>query len=457
MKTQLLWPFAAATTASFVAATAAAQRVTTRTLTKPEAEFAEPFSQLNAAYELKDGRVIVADLRDKTLQAIDVATGKATSVGREGAGPQEWNTVLSLWGWKGDSVLANDFGNGRYLVIAPDGKPVRTFTTAGDGAIVAGTPSSSAGRGAGAGSAGGGAGGRGAAGRGNAGRQGPGARGVPRLSSGAPAHGVDSRGRIYSQGMAFSIGDDGRIVSSDSAPILRLDPATGTTDTIAFVNLAKNSVSGSVSGGGSGRQSVQIRVGGGSPFPSADDWSVFRDGTVAILRVADYHLELIKPTGRRIVGRPVAFTPVKVGEAEKQEWRDRLKGATPIVRTTGGNGSRSTAVPMAMPVQEPDSWPATKPPFLGGGASAAAFPAPNGDLWVARTRAAADRIPTIDVFNSQAQLIGRVMLPEKTRLVALGAKGVYTARIDEDDLQYLQRHAMQWTGCAPEVREVCGR
>jgi hypothetical protein len=34
---------------------------------------------------------------------------------------------------------------------------------------------------------------------------------------------------------------------------------------------------------------------------------------------------------------------------------------------------------------------------------------------------------------------------------------VYTVRVDDDDLQYLQRHAMQWTGCAAEMKEVCSK
>lgn len=444
---------------------AAAQQVKTRTLAKPESEYTEPFSSLSALIELKDGRVVAADLRDKTLQAIDLRSGRATPIGREGAGPQEWNTITALFGWRGDSIVANDFGNGRYLVIGPDAKPVRTFITEGDGPVVLGGPADaargSAGRGAGAGSAGGGAGGRG----GDGGRVGggrvvegpPGGRGGlgGGLSLGI-ASASDARGRLYSQGMAITFDKDHNLVPGDSAPILRLDPATQKVDTVAFVNLAKDAASGSARGDGRGGQTVEIRMGSTAAYPAADDWTVFRDGTVAILRVADYHVEYVRPNGRRVVGRPIPYTPVRVGEAEKQEWREALKSATPIVRTIG-DGARGGPIPRPNLAQEPSSWPATKPPFLAGRRSPAAIAAPNGDLWVVRTRAANDRIPTIDVFNAEAQLIGQIVLPERTRLVGLGAKGVYTARVDEDDLQYLQRHALQWTGCAPEVKEICGR
>jgi hypothetical protein len=405
-----------------VAATAAAQQVPTRAFAKPEVEYAEPFSQLNALAELRDGRVVVADLRDKTLQAIDLRTKSATPIGREGAGPQEWNSITSLWGWKGDSVIANDVGNGRYLVIAPDGQAARTFTTAsGDGA-----------------------------GRETRGGQSGRGGGGPRISGIGLAGGVDSRGRIYSQDLGIRLADDGTIASSDSAPIIRYDPSTQKTDTVAFVNLAPSAASGSARGDGRGNQTVSFRVGGGSPYAPADVWTVFRDGTVAIARANNYRVDIIQPNGRRIVGRAVPYTPVRIGDAEKQEWRDRMKNATAVIRTTGDGGRASNIAPPNL-AQEPASWPEVKPPFE----ARSVFAAPNGDVWVMRTRPARDRIPKLDVFNAQGQLVGNVTLPERHRLVALGAKGVYTARLDEDDLQYLQRHAIQWTGCTPELRENC--
>jgi hypothetical protein len=441
---------------SVVTASAAAQ-VQTRTLSKPTAEYAEPFSQLMAAYEMKDGRIVTADPRDKSLLAVDIRGGKSTPIGREGAGPQEWGLVRSISGWRGDSLIAYDALHSRYLIIDPAARPTRTFSAAGDAPVIAGGPPAGrgeSGRGAAAGSAGGGAGGRG----GDAGRSGDG-RGIvlggpgggPRISGGGGMRGADARGRMYSQEISFSLEHDGRIVAADSAPIVRFDPSTNRRDTIAYVNLAKNAASGSARGDGRGNETVQLRIGSSNPFPAADDWTVFRDGTVAIVRVADYHLEIIPPAGRRAVGRPVPFTPVRVTEADKQQWREARKNAVPIVRTVGDGGRAGGIPPQALAAQEPDSWPETKPPFLAN----ASFAAPNGDVWVARARSATDKTPTADVFSSQGQLVGRVVFPERTRLVALGSKGVYLVRIDDDDLQYLQHHALQWTGCTPELRENC--
>ena len=63
----------------------------------------------------------------------------------------------------------------------------------------------------------------------------------------------------------------------------------------------------------------------------------------------------------------------------------------------------------------------------------------------------------IDVFDGRGRLIGKISLPEGTRLVGFGKNFVYVARTDADDLQYLQRYPITWTGCAPEIREVCRR
>jgi hypothetical protein len=52
-----------------VASPALAQNVPTRTLSKPDAEYSEPFTMIAGVRELKDGRVIAIDPRDKTVQS----------------------------------------------------------------------------------------------------------------------------------------------------------------------------------------------------------------------------------------------------------------------------------------------------------------------------------------------------------------------------------------------------
>jgi hypothetical protein len=200
-------------------------------------------------------------------------------------------------------------------------------------------------------------------------------------------------------------------------------------------------------------------MGGNDPYAPVDDWSVLSDGRIVVARVSDYHLEIVQPDGRRVTGPPVRYTPVRVGEAETEEWRNAQRSGTRMsvsMQEDGRGSTRSISnAPAPARVPEPPSWPATKPPFGGGARGGAVFAAPNGEIWVLRTRAANDKVPTADVFNAQGRLVGKIVFPERTRLVGLGPRGAYLIRIDDDDLQYLQRHAIAWTGCTPEIREVC--
>lgn len=67
-------------------------QVATRVLGKPDIEYREPFTAISGLRELRDGRVIVYDARDKTLQPIDLARGIATAVGRTAQGRESGPT-----------------------------------------------------------------------------------------------------------------------------------------------------------------------------------------------------------------------------------------------------------------------------------------------------------------------------------------------------------------------------
>ena len=83
-------------------------------------------------------------------------------------------------------------------------------------------------------------------------------------------------------------------------------------------------------------------------------------------------------------------------------------------------------------------WPNEIPPFLAGAASVA----PDGRLWVLRTRSHTDSIPQYDVFDTAGRRTLRVFLPARAHLAGFGRGAVYVARRDADDLLYLQRHRM---------------
>lgn len=383
---------------------------TPRTLPAPNATFEEPFSSVGVGTvrELSDGRLIVADARDKVVQRIDLRTGQAVAIGREGSGPAEFGMPLRVFGAPADTTLLFDPLNTRYLVIGPDAKPINTFRTEAE------TPA----RGTGPGG------------------------GRVMIGGGLMARATDARGRLYAEGSSLSIDADGRPKSADSAAIVRYDRGTRRVDTLAFVKLPPTNIQ--MSGGANNQR---IMIGGSNPLTPRDEWTVFPDGRVAIVRAVDYHVDWVMPDGSKRSSAPVRYTPIRMTAAEirhEEGLRSAARaGQMSIMMTQDNSGSRRTAQmgpPAGAPPLEPlTDWPEVKPPFRAGSASVLARP--NGELWVRRTEGASAKGTLYDVFNAAGAVAYQVRIQDGWALVGFGNGTVYTTKKDEDDLVYLQRHA----------------
>lgn len=367
-----------------------------RQLTKPDVEFPEPFTQVTGLRELTDGRLVVIDSRDKIVELVDLKAGSAIKIGREGSGPGEYAFPMRLVPLGGDSSGVYDMLNSRLLVVLPNGKPGNFITTD--------APS-----GAGAGG------------------------GTVRIGGAVPRY-TDSQGRLYWSGQPFAAPTPGGGPprTADSIPLVRHDRRTKVTDTVAFMRVAKNNVQTSGSAG-----SMQVRVGVSNPFQPRDEWAVTPDGRVAVLRSPEYRVDWYGPTGKSSAPA-IPYERIKVTEQHKQAWRDSRKQQTSLM-VTMNNGQRSVQTgppPANMP--DPGDWPELMPPFLDN----AVFVAPNGMIWVNRTREANDDTPNLDVIDASGKVAVRFELPKNTRLVGVGNGTVYATRSDDDDLQYLQRYRL---------------
>jgi hypothetical protein len=382
-----------------------------RVLPAPDATFDEPFSNVAGLRELNNGRVLVADPRDKTFQLLDLAAGTATAIGREGNGPGEYGLPLRVLRARGDTTFLFDVGNSRYLVISADGKPVGEFRQEEEVAPRRDGPAGAAG--------------------------GPVFRGggliTPRTS--------DASGRIYYEGQSFTPGPNGPI-QADSIPLLRYDRTAKRSDTLAFIRVPKNNIQTSGSSG-----NISMRVSGPNPLSPRDEWSVFPDGKVAIVRSPEYRVDWVMPDLSRVIGKPIAFTVLRMTGAdrrEEEELRNRNRGnGLMMTMRADGNGPPQRSVQMGGGANQPPlepltDWPEVKPPFRAGQASV--WARPNGELWVRRTEAAGAKGTLYDVLNAQGVVTHQVRFPEKVTLVGFGNGTVYTTKSDEDDLLYLQRH-----------------
>ena len=384
-----------------------AQQVQSRQLGKAESEFADPFTQIAGVRELKDGRVLVIDTRDKVVQLVDLKTGSATKVGREGQGPGEYSLPMAVVALPGDTSAVYDPLNQRYLVIGPDGKPGNFFSARPDNDDDS----------------------RDAAAR-------PGGGPLFRGFSMAPPRGTDYSGNIYVAGSPMKFGPDGP-VPLDSAPLERFDRMKKSFQTVGYIKLPKGNTQVSGRAG-----QLNVRMGGANPFAARDDWAVAADGRIAVIRADDYHIEWIAPNGQRTAGPATPYNKTKLTNAHKKWWQETQRRRASGIMITNNNGkmSASTAPPPSGPPEERDDWPEYLPPFLGNGAAQVA---PNGQLWVLQASASDDVLPTYDIFDAAGKLSARVQLAKRSRVVGFGNNTVYVVRSDEDDLQYLQRYRLQ--------------
>jgi hypothetical protein len=70
-----------------------------------ESTFPEAFSYLSHIRELSDGRILAADPTSQVLLRLDFESGVADTIGRHGAGPQEYEGPDMVLPLPGDSTL----------------------------------------------------------------------------------------------------------------------------------------------------------------------------------------------------------------------------------------------------------------------------------------------------------------------------------------------------------------
>lgn len=361
-------------------------------LGRPQAVFPEDFGSIQTVRELRDGRVLVADPLGKALYLLDMAQGRRRQVGSEGQGPGEYRQPDAVWALAGDSTLLVDLGNARLVVMGPD-------LTFGATRPIA---------------------------------QGDFEPGRPLVL--ALPQGVDASGAVYFRGMPAGLG---AAAPPDSAEILRLPRGGGTPTTVGRFKLPDQNT---IRSGGAQNQNVRMEP---LPLTPEDAWGVASDGAVVIARSRDYHVEWIAPNGTRRSGAPVRWDPVRVGNAEKDEYlADAGRGGGIAVSLTVENGRPSMSMQRGgagTQAREASSytWPERLPPFYGG-----RIPVDQqGRAWV-RRRVRAGAPAAYDVFDRTGARLTTVTLQPGRRIVGFGPTSVYVVSHDEFDLAYLERYAL---------------
>ena len=361
-------------------------------LGEAEAAYAESFAAVQTVRELEDGRVLVADPLGQVVVRVDLDGGTADTIGSVGEGPDEYIQPDAVWPLPGGRTLLVDLGNGRLTLLSPelDFGETRPYAM-GDvtrGQLVLALP-----------------------------------------------HAVDDRGRLYFRDLS------GMGSGSDSAKVFRLDLDSEALDSVGRVKLPD--VTRQESGGPS-NQNVQVTQ---IPLSPADAWGVAGDGRLVVARAGDYHVDWIDGDGSITSGPSIPYEAVRIGMAEKRQWRDgRSESGGGLGMEVGiANGSVSVRVSRGGGSRDDDEalegypWPEVKPAFYGG--TVPVLVDGRGRAWVRRHRAAGE-LPTYDVFDGSGELEVTVELPIGRRVVSLGDARLYAVQMDEYGLQFLERYRL---------------
>jgi hypothetical protein len=106
----------------------------------------------------------------------------------------------------------------------------------------------------------------------------------------------------------------------DSAPLLRMDLKLRKLDSAAHLKIQKRITNAvrSASGMISSRTVT-------NPMPVVDDWGVMRDGSIAVLRSSDYHIDFIDVDGGITSGAPMPFDWQRLTDDHKRAFVDSLR------------------------------------------------------------------------------------------------------------------------------------
>ena len=248
----------------------------------------------------------------------------------------------------------------------------------------------------------------------------------------------------------------------DSAAIVRVDFPTRKLDTVAYVKTPK--IVMNMTQDANGRMSVTSII---NPMQIIDDWAVMANGSVAIVRGRDYHVDWVQADGTMLSSPKLPFAWRKLDDSSKVAFIDSTKAAMeklreqanaaraaggsapPILGPPDGGGAGGGMVVMRMGTElgagggggprppgpaggapanmqlaplvfvSPSELPDYAPAFGGGSARSDV----DGNLWIRTSNVIAGG-SVYDVVNAMGELIDRVQVPAGRVISGFGAGGV---------------------------------
>jgi len=228
-------------------------------------------------------------------------------------------------------------------------------------------------------------------------------------------------------------------VNPDSAPILRGDFDTRKIDTVAWMKTPSQGRMGMEMkdnpAGGVPSITMHMLV---NPFPMADEWAMLSDGTVAIVRAHDYHIDWIDLDGTHRSSPKMPIDWRRYTDDERRQRVDSIKRVVDeqLKRQMSQLPPGAPQIKMDVNVVPDSEFPQFWPPIQPGSVLADL----DGRLWILPTTSsnAANGL-TYDVVNRKGDVVERVQLPKDRALAGFGPHGVLYLTRAEGTKAYLER------------------
>jgi hypothetical protein len=419
----------------------------------------EPLGAVSSVRHLPDGRVLVNDIVGRRVVMFDPTLSTVTVIADTTSATASAYGVRpgGLIAYRGDSTLFVDPASLSMLLIDPNGKIARVMSAprANDVGFLVGGPFGN-----------------------------PGFDPKGRLVYRAPPN--------FAAFRPIPAGNGNRLpqipTPPDSAALVRFDLATRKVDTATFFKTPKINLTITQSPDGG------IRVNNTTnPLPQGDDWALMPDGTIALVRTKDYHVDWLNSDGTITASPKIPFQWERLSDEAKVAFIDSAKVAIEKARASGnfgfggqqilarggpdgaaggaqragaagGDATRSAPAPTPAPsgpagttvtttvgpatggggffggplppliMMSPSELPDYKPAFAPGSTRADA----DGNLWV-RTSQNMDARPVYNVIDRKGSLIDRVQLPANRVLVGFGPGGVVYLAVGDGATAHLER------------------
>lgn len=220
-------------------------------------------------------------------------------------------------------------------------------------------------------------------------------------------------------------------INPDSVAIVRGDFDTRRIDTLAWMKTPSQGKVGTEVNpnlaGGPPNYTMHMLI---NPFPQGDEWSLLSDGTIAIVRVHDYHIDWVDPDGSKRSSPKMPIDWRRYSDAEKQQRTDSLRHAIEesVRRTNAARGPGTGQYKLEVNIVPDSEFPSFWPPVWPGSVLADL----DGHVWILPTTSTnAGNGFTYDVVNRNGEITERVQLPKDHVLVGFGPHNVvYLTKVD---------------------------